>query len=134
MKLVLVLLFAACAAFAVIADTSEAALEAAMKKVMPAQGALRKAIEAKDVEAVKKEAATLEAVFATSEAFFKERKIEDGTNWSAQAKTGAAQIAKLAAAGEWDKVPDAQKQVGSTCMACHTAHREKLPEGGYKIK
>jgi cytochrome c556 len=134
MKLVLVLLFTAFAAFAAIPDTSEADLEAAMKKVLPAQGGLRKAIEAKDAEAVKKEAATLEAVFATSEAFFKERKIEDATNWSAQAKTGAAQIAKLAAAGEWDKIPDAQKQVGSTCAACHTAHREKLPEGGYKIK
>ncbi len=133
MKLVLVLLVTALAAFAAIPQ-SEADLEAAMKKVLPTQGSLRKSLEAKDAEAVKKDAAALEAIFATSEAFWKARKVEDATNWSAQAKAGAAQIAKLAAAGEWDKVPDAQKQVGSTCMACHTAHREKLPEGGYKIK
>ncbi len=133
MKLVLVMLFATMAAFAALPDL-EADFAAAMKKVMPTQGSLRKGVEAKDAEAVKKDAAALEAIFATSEAFWKERKVEDAIAWSAQAKAGAAQIAKLAAAGEWDKVPDAQKQVGSTCMACHNAHREKLPEGGYKIK
>ncbi len=133
MKLVLVMLFASMAAFAALPDL-EADFAAAMKKVMPTQGSLRKGVEAKDAEAVKKDAAALEAIFATSEAFWKARKVEDAIAWSAQAKAGAAQISKLAAAGEWDKVPDAQKQVGSTCMACHTAHREKLPEGGYKIK
>lgn len=134
MKLVLVLLFTAMAAFATIPQASEADYEAAMKKVLPTQGSLKKGIEAKDAEAVKKDAAVLEAVFKTSEEFWKARKAQDAIDLSVQAKAGAAEIAKLAGAGEWDKIPDAQKKVGSTCMACHNAHREKLPEGGYKIK
>lgn len=135
MKLFLVMLFAA---FAIVgfaaAPQSEADYEAAMKKVLPAQGNLKKGIEAKDAAAVKKEAAVLEAVFKLSEDFWKARKVQDATDWSITAKQGAAEIGKLAGEGAWDKIPDAQKKVGGTCMACHTAHREKLPEGGYKIK
>lgn len=133
MKLFLVLLFTAFAAFAAVPQ-SEQDFEAAMKKILPTQGSLRKSIEAKDAEAVKKDAAALEAIFAVSEGFWKSRKAQDGIEWSAQGKAGAVEIGKLAAAGEWEKIPDAQKKVGSTCSACHTAHREKLPEGGYKIK
>ncbi|MDX2032997.1 MAG: hypothetical protein SF339_20135 [Blastocatellia bacterium] len=133
MKLFLVLLFAAFAVTANVAVTEEQYM-AAMKKVLPMQGSLKKGIEAKDAEAVKKDAAVLEAVFKLSEDFWKERKAQDGVDLSIQAKQGAAEIGKLAGAGEWDKIPEAQKKVGATCMACHNAHREKLPEGGYKIK
>ncbi|MBL8167395.1 MAG: hypothetical protein JNJ50_04540 [Acidobacteria bacterium] len=133
MKLFLVLLITAFAAFAAVPQT-EQDYEAAMKKVLPAQGSLKKGIEAKDAAAVKKDAAVLEAVFKLSEDFWKGRKAQDAVDWSIQAKQGAAEIGKLAGEGAWDKIPDAQKKVGATCMACHTAHREKLPEGGYKIK
>lgn len=135
MKLFLVLLFAAFTAFAAMPQPqNEEAFEAAMKKVLPTQGSLRKGIEAKDAEAVKKDAAALEAIFKTSEDFWKSRNTQDAVDWSVQAKSGAAEIAKYAGDGEWEKIPDAQKKIQSTCMACHTAHREKLPEGGYKIK
>ena len=56
MKLFLVMLFAAFATLAAVPQ-SEEDFEAAMKKVMPTQGSLRKNVEAKDAEAVKKDAA-----------------------------------------------------------------------------
>ncbi len=135
MKLLLVLLFATFAAYAAIPRSlDEQAFSAAMKTIMPTQGSLRKNIEAKNADGVKADAAKLEAIFKTSEEFWKERKADDGVEWSKQGKAGAAEIAKLAGAGEWEKIPDAQKKVGSTCMACHTAHREGSRESGYKIK
>lgn len=135
MKLLLVLLFASFAAFAAIPSSFDhAAFSAAMKTIMPTQGSLRKNVEAKNADGVKADAAKLEAIFKTSEEFWTEKKVDDAIAWSKQGKEGAAEISKLAAAGEWDKIPDAQKKVGATCAACHTAHREKLPEGGYKIK
>ncbi len=135
MKLFLVMLFAGFTVFAFAATPqSEDEFVAAMKKVLPTQGSLRKGVEAKDAAAVKKDAEALAAIFKTSEAFWKARKAQDAVDFSAQAVAGANEIAKLAAAGEWDKVPDAQKKVGATCMGCHNTHREKLPEGGYKIK
>lgn len=134
MKLLLVLLFAAFTVFAVTPPPDEQAFVAAMKTMLPTQGSLRKNIEAKNAEGVKADAAKLEGIFKTSEEFWKERKADDAVEWSKTGKDGAAEISKLAGAGEWDKIPDAQKKVGSTCSACHNAHREKLPEGGYKIK
>lgn len=135
MKLMIVVLFTAVTVFAFAPlPQDEQAFEAAMKTILPTSGSLRKSIEAKDAAAVKADAAKLEAIFHTSEEFWTKRKTEDAIEWSKQGKAGAAEIAKLAAAGEWEKIPEAQKKVQSTCSACHTAHREKLPEGGYKIK
>lgn len=135
MKLLLVLLFASFAAFAAIPSSFDhAAFSAAMKTILPTQGSLRKNVEAKNADGVKADAAKLEAIFKTSEDFWTEKKVDDAIAWSKQGKEGAAEIGKLAATGEWEKIPDAQKKVGATCSACHNAHREKLPEGGYKIK
>lgn len=135
MKLFLVMLFAA---FAIVgfaaAPQSEEAFVAAMKKVIPTNGSLGKNVTAKDVEATKKDAAALEEIFKVSEGFWKARKAQDAIDWSIQGKNAAAEVGKLAAAGEWDKIPDARKKIQETCMACHNAHREKLADGSYKIK
>lgn len=135
MKLLLVLLFAGFAAFAAVPRSyDEAAFSAAMKTIFPTQGSLRKNIEAKNADGAKADAEKLEAIFKTSEEFWTEKKADDAIAWSKQGRAGAAEIAKLAAAGEWDKIPDAQKKVGATCSACHAAHREGSREAGYKIK
>jgi cytochrome c556 len=134
MKLLLVLLFATFAAIAAIPHPDEQAFSAAMKTIMPTQGSLRKNIEAKNAEGVKTDAAKLEGIFKTSEEFWTERKADDAIAWSKQGKEGAAEIGKLAGAGEWEKIPDAQKKVGATCSACHAAHREGSRDTGYKIK
>lgn len=133
MKLFLVMLFAA---FAVVAATpqTEADFAAAMKTVLPTSGSLRGNVGSKNADGAKADAAKLEKIFKTSEDFWTARKTQDAVDWSKQAKEAAAAIGKLAAAGEWDKIPDEQKKIQATCMACHTAHREKLPDGSYKIK
>lgn len=133
MKLFLVMIFTAFAVFAAVPQ-SEEAFVAAMKKVIPTNGSLGKNVTAKDVEATKKDAAALEEIFKVSEGFWKARKVQDAIDWSIQGKNAAAEVGKLAAAGEWDKIPDARKKIQETCMACHNAHREKLPDGSYKIK
>lgn len=133
MKLFLVLIFTAFAAFAALPQ-DEKAFEAAMKEVLPASGSLRGNVGSKNADGAKTDAAKLEKIFKTSEDFWTARKTQDAIDWSKQAKEAAAAIGKLAAAGEWDKIPDEQKKIQATCTACHTAHREKLPDGGYKIK
>jgi cytochrome c556 len=135
MKLMIVVLFTAATVFAFTPlPQDEEKFVAAMKIILPTSGSLRKGVEAKDAAVVKEHAAKLEDIFKTSEEFWEKRKTEDAIAWSKQGKEGAAEISKLAANGEWEKIPDVQKKIQSTCSACHTAHREKLPEGGYKIK
>lgn len=134
MKLFVVLLFAAFTVIAAVPPQEEQDLAAAMKTIIPTNGSLRRNVEAKNAEGAKADAAKLEAIFKTSEDFWKKRDAKDAVEWSRTGKAGAAEIAKLAGAGEWDKILDVQKQIQSTCSACHTAHREKLEGGGYKVK
>jgi cytochrome c556 len=112
----------------------EAAFEAAMKTMLPTAGSLRKNVTEKNADGAKADAAKLEAIFKTSEEFWKERKAQDAVDLSAAGKAAAAAIGKLAAAGEWDKIPVEQQKIQATCTACHTAHREGSRETGYKIK
>ncbi|MBI1761266.1 MAG: hypothetical protein HYR56_07520 [Acidobacteria bacterium] len=112
----------------------QAAFEAAMKTIMPTNGSLRKNVTEKNADGAKSDAAKLEAIFKTSEDFWKEHKAQDAVDFSVTGKNAAAAIGKLAAAGEWDKIPAEQQKIQGTCMGCHTAHREGSREAGYKIK
>ena len=47
---------------------------------------------------------------------------------------GAADLEAAAKAKNEDGVAAAQKAVGSTCAACHMAHRERLQDGTFEIK
>lgn len=135
LKLSLVLAFTAISVFATAPLAfDEAAFEAAMKTILPTSGSLRKNVTEKNADGAKADAAKLEAIFKTSEDFWKERKAQDAVDLSTAGKVAAAAIGKLAAAGEWDKIPDEQKKIQATCMACHNSHREGSRETGYKIK
>jgi cytochrome c556 len=138
MKVTKLLLALLCAAFTVIAavpqDADEAAFVAAMKTVMPTQGSLRKNIEAKDSAAAKADAAKLEAIFKTSEEFWTKRKAQDAIDLSKTARAAAAEMGKLAGAGDWDKIGAEGAKVQQTCKACHDAHRGGSREAGWTIK
>jgi cytochrome c556 len=112
----------------------QAAFEAAMKTILPTAGSLRKNVADKNADGAKADAAKLEAIFKTSEDFWTERKAQDAVDFSATGKTAAAAIGKLAAAGEWDKIPAEQQKIQATCSGCHSAHREGSREAGYKVK
>lgn len=135
LKLTLVLTLMALSVLATTPRTfDQAAFEAAMKTILPTNGSLRKNVTEKNVDGAKADAAKLEAIFKTSEDFWNERKTQDAVEFSVTGKNAAAAIGKLAAAGEWDKIPAEQQKIQGTCMACHNAHREGSREAGYKIK
>lgn len=138
MKLTKLLLALMCAAFTVLAvvpqDADEQALSAAMKTVMPTNGSMRKNVEAKDSAAAKADAAKLEAIFKTSEEFWTKRKAQDAIDLSKAARAAAAEMGKIAAAGEWDKLGAEQMKLQATCKACHDAHRGGSREAGWSIK
>ena len=135
LKLTLALTFSALTVLAATPRAfDQAAFEAAMKTILPTSGSLRKNVTDKNADGAKADAAKLEAIFKTSEEFWKSRNAQDAVDLSVTGKTAAAAIGKLAAAGEWDKIPAEQQKVQSTCMACHNAHREGSREAGYKIK
>jgi cytochrome c556 len=109
-------------------------LKAAMKTAGAANGSLRKSIAAKDGAATASTAEQLAAAFKTVQAHFEEHHMEDGINFAQTANKASMSLAAAAKAGDWDKASDELKTIGAQCQGCHAAHREKLPDGSYKMK
>jgi cytochrome c556 len=105
-----------------------------MKDTNAAAQALRGHVQAKDYDAIASDAASLRKLFADAETFWTARKADDAVGF---AKTGAKAAADLEAAAKTkndDAVATAARAVNGTCMGCHTAHRERLPDGSSEIK
>ena len=105
-----------------------------MKTTGATVGSMRKNVEAKANDAAAQDAEKLAEVFKKVEGFWQARKTEDAVIWSQQAQTAAKEISTAAKGGDFEKAGVSMKSLMVNCASCHTAHREKLPEGGYKIK
>ena len=101
-----------------------------MKGVGAANGAMRKAA---DATATAAEAAKLVTLFKDAQQFWTARGNKEAADWSASAGTHAAAIVKEGNAGNAEGVAGHAKELGGTCMTCHTKYREKT-ETGFAIK
>lgn len=110
------------------------AYQNAMKNLGAANQSLRNNVTAKDYDAVAKDAATFKASFATALAFWTAKKVDDAVTLAQNGAKGAADLEAAAKAKNEEGVAAAQKAVGSTCAACHMAHRERLQDGTFEIK
>ena len=105
-----------------------------MKDMNVTSQSMRKGVEAKDYEALAKDAATLKALFTSTEEFWTPRKADDAI---AAAKTGVKAATDLEAAAKAkndEGVATASKAINATCKTCHDGHRERLPDGTSEIK
>ena len=109
-------------------------LMGAMKTANAANGSLRKSIAAKDAAETAASVEKLAAAFKTVQAHFEEDHMEDGIKFAQTANKASMNLAAAAKAGEWDKASAELNTLGAQCQGCHAAHREKLPDGTYKMK
>jgi hypothetical protein len=116
-----------------IVSAQEDKFEEWMKSVNSSMGALRKAEKKTGAEAAA-HAEKVGAVYENMIGFWRQRNAEDALKWSQDGKAAAAELASAATAGDDEKAMAAFAKVGSTCKPCHEAHRDKTPEGKYKIK
>jgi cytochrome c556 len=105
-----------------------------MKQTGGTVGKLRKEVEAKAYPDVAKDATALAEIFKNVEDYFAKAHTDDAVAMAQSAQAVAKQLANAAASGDADAVANTMKGVQASCAGCHGAHREKLPEGGYKIK
>jgi hypothetical protein len=112
----------------------EAAHAKIMKQVGPANAALRKALEARDVKLTHENAAILRTAFAETGGFWRSRKRNDAVGWARDAGKAVEAIERLAAAENWDDVKASATALGQACQACHTAYRERFDDGSYRFK
>lgn len=105
-----------------------------MKEIGPLVQTLRKNVEAGNAADAGKNAARLEMLFGDSVSFWQARKTEDAIAAAKTAVTAAGDAAKAASANNMTALTEATRVLGGTCMGCHNAHRERLPDGTYRIK
>ncbi|HEY0549979.1 MAG TPA: cytochrome c [Verrucomicrobiae bacterium] len=105
-----------------------------MKQVSKVSKDFKTNFEGKNSAALEKDAATAAAAYKQMAGFWKTRKADDAAKWSEDSATAATATATAAKAGNWDGVKTHWNAVSKSCKGCHDAHREKLPDGGYKIK
>jgi ankyrin repeat protein len=99
-----------------------------------ASQSLRANVQAKDYDAIAKDAASLKTVFATAEAFWTARKIEDAIAAAKGGGNAAADLETAAMAKNDERITTMARAVNGACATCHTAHRERMPDGSFEIR
>jgi ankyrin repeat protein len=105
-----------------------------MKTAATANTSLKKSVEGKQAAAVAMDAQTMADLFGQIEAYWAKSNTADAIALSRSAHDASLDLAAAAQAGNWEKADAAMKTIGGTCSACHTAHRDKQPDGAYTIK
>jgi cytochrome c556 len=95
---------------------------------------LRKTVAAKQGPETTAAAEKMAGIFDHVRAHFEEHHLDDGVNFAKTGHDAAKDLAAAANAGDWDKASADVKTLGSACQGCHAAHREKLPDGSFKMK
>ena len=113
---------------------SEADYSATMKEVGSTNGVLVKAIKGGDAGEASKAAARLEVLFKSVHAYWSDKKVADATTAASTAMTALADIQKALKANDMTAAETARTTLAAQCMGCHKEPREKLPEGGFKMK
>lgn len=115
-------------------DHDHEEFKAWMKATNGSFASLRKSVDAKQGAETAATAGKLAGIFEQVQGHFEEHGMADGINFAKTAHNAAQDLAAAANAGEWDKAAADLKTLGAQCQACHTAHRERLPDGSYKMK
>jgi hypothetical protein len=113
---------------------AEEAFDKVMKQVGAANRALRTALDESNAKAAQDNAVLLQQGFKQSTAFWKTRRVAEAAAWSQDGLKLAESIDRAAAAARWDEVKDTVGTLGKVCQTCHTAHRERLDDGTFRIK
>ena len=116
--------------------TTAEGLDAAMKRIGPAQGATGKAIQSGDFATAKKNVAIVKQALMDAEEFWVVNKKDDAVkmNKDAIARVTAVEEALNGSAPDQQASMAAFKEVGATCGACHKAYRAQDENQQYILK
>jgi hypothetical protein len=115
-------------------SADDLALQKIMTKLPPAQGAVRKTLDSKDMAGAKEQAAILKQAFTDIEAFFKAKKNDEATKWATDGKNHAEAILMNLGFNNIEAAKTSIAPMGTTCASCHGKYRERMDGGTYRIK
>lgn len=115
-------------------SADDLALQKIMTKLPPAQGAVRKTLDSKDMAGAKEQATILKGLFTEIEVFFKTKKNDEAMKWAADGKNHADAILVNLGLNNIEAAKTSITPMGSTCASCHGKYRERMEDGTYRIK
>jgi cytochrome c556 len=117
------------------ADTlNDESFQKLMKEVGSATKRFKNEMVARDAAGLTKDATRIADIYKQMAPFWTARKAEDAAKWSQESSAAAMALAADAKKGDWAAVKTGTQGVFKNCKSCHDTYREKLPDGGYKIK
>ena len=105
-----------------------------MKDVAATYASVKKNLDSSAAPAAAADAAKLQALFKETSDFWAQFKTKDALDAAKGAQDAAAAITSAAKANNIQKAQASYNGVGKFCAACHTSHREQMPDKSYKIK
>ena len=115
-------------------SADDLALQKIMTKLPPAQGAVRKTLDSKDMAGAKEQATILKGLFTEIEVFFKTKKNDEAMKWAADGKNHADAILVNLGLNNIEAAKTSITPMGGTCASCHGKYRERMEDGTYRIK
>ena len=124
-------------------SAQERTFDQVMKEVGPAYGGLKRNLDRKielqkELEQVTEDAAKnaekLEELFGEVESFWAMWPGAQGGDAVEFSRSAQAEAVKAAAAADPQAGLAAHEEIGKSCRGCHTTHRERMPDGSFRIK
>jgi hypothetical protein len=115
-------------------SADDLALQKVMLKLPPAQAALRKALDGKDLNLVKEQATILKTAFTDIETFWKAKGNTEAMNIATEGKKHSDGILMNLNLGNLDAAKTSITPLGGTCASCHGKFRERMDDGTFRIK
>jgi hypothetical protein len=112
----------------------EQAFDKVMKATGPAFTSLRQTLADADANLLKTQAEILRRTFAENLAFWKAKNRTDAIGWATDARKHLDEVERAAVKGDWDAARASATSLGQMCQNCHGAYRERLEDGGYRLK
>ena len=105
-----------------------------MKEIGPACGSLKKNLDAGSADLALKDAQQLQKLFKETRQFWAKRKTQDAVGFASTGETALKDIVKATKGGDVAAAKAPFEALLGTCKSCHGTHREKGPDGKWKIK
>jgi cytochrome c556 len=105
----------------------------AMKDISAAAAALGK-VEPTDFAGAAKLGQTVKTSMTVAQTYWRNKGVADALEQANAAIKAIDDLGVAAGMSSTDGVEAAVKDLRATCAACHTAHRERMPDGTYMIK
>jgi hypothetical protein len=97
-------------------------------------GRLALSIQYKEPAEAAAAAKDLQEIFRDVEQFFKEKSSAGAAQYASDAQSGFRKVEELIAAGKLDDAYKTMQETRGNCEFCHKEHRERSPDGTYRIK